>query len=374
MLAMALLAATGFPASPAKGQESAAPVRSELFAWTELPPLPDPIGFAGAYAGVHQGALIVAGGANFPEKPVWDGGRKVWHDRIFILDSPRGRWTVAKERLPRSIGYGASASITEGVVCLGGSDADRHYSDAWLIKCQGGSIEISPLPSLPGPWAMGCGVMADGIMYLMGGLESPSATSAMHCFWSLDLRKGAAGAQWRELEPWPGPERHLSVAAEQGGDLFLFSGVRLAPGANGKPQRLLPYLTDAWRYRPGADGAQGQWRPLTVADRGVAAAPSPAAATPLGVIALFGGVDGSQDHLLQAEHPGFTDQILAYDPLADRWSDGGRMPKGASRVAAPVVRWGDGFVVVSGESRPGIRSPKMFLATPKNKPRRGERD
>ena len=43
-------------------------------AWRELPPLPDAHGFAGAYAGVSGGNLIVAGGANFPDGAPGDGG------------------------------------------------------------------------------------------------------------------------------------------------------------------------------------------------------------------------------------------------------------------------------------------------------------
>jgi len=31
--------------------------------WSELPPLPDKIGFAGPFAGAHNGVLIVGGGA-----------------------------------------------------------------------------------------------------------------------------------------------------------------------------------------------------------------------------------------------------------------------------------------------------------------------
>src|SRR5918993_2565532 len=60
------------------------------FAWSSLPPLPDPIGFAGPYAGVSNGALLVAGGANFPDGPPWEGKPKVWHDRIFLLTAPDG--------------------------------------------------------------------------------------------------------------------------------------------------------------------------------------------------------------------------------------------------------------------------------------------
>ena len=42
-----------------------------MLQWSELPELPDQLGVAGPFAGVHNDALIVAGGANFP-KPVWD--------------------------------------------------------------------------------------------------------------------------------------------------------------------------------------------------------------------------------------------------------------------------------------------------------------
>ena len=48
--------------------------------WEELPPLPPSAGqskqpgVAGPFAGVHRDALIVAGGANFPDKMPWEGG------------------------------------------------------------------------------------------------------------------------------------------------------------------------------------------------------------------------------------------------------------------------------------------------------------
>ena len=51
--------------------------------WEKLPNLPDAEGYAGMYAGevrdVHTGAgaLVAAGGANFPEKPLWEGERSV---------------------------------------------------------------------------------------------------------------------------------------------------------------------------------------------------------------------------------------------------------------------------------------------------------
>ena len=60
------------------------------FVWGQLPPLPDRHGFAGGFAGVSHDALIFAGGANFPDAPPWDGGKKVWYDSIFVLAQPDG--------------------------------------------------------------------------------------------------------------------------------------------------------------------------------------------------------------------------------------------------------------------------------------------
>ena len=63
---------------------------ANVLKWEKLTELPAPegldknIGVAGPFVGVHNDALIVAGGANFPDKPLWETD-KVWHDRIYVL-------------------------------------------------------------------------------------------------------------------------------------------------------------------------------------------------------------------------------------------------------------------------------------------------
>src|SRR5262245_11038976 len=117
---------------------------------TRLPPLPDKEGFAGAFAGVSRGALVVAGGANFPDKKPWEGGSRVWYDTIFVLERPDGEWKVAG-RLPRPLGYGVSVSHGTGMVCVGGSDATRHHADAFRLEWKTGRVVTTPLPPLPRP-------------------------------------------------------------------------------------------------------------------------------------------------------------------------------------------------------------------------------
>ena len=52
-----------------------------------LPDLPDEIGMAGPFVGVHNDALIVAGGANFPVpegEDLWEVP-KIYHADVWVL-------------------------------------------------------------------------------------------------------------------------------------------------------------------------------------------------------------------------------------------------------------------------------------------------
>src|ERR1700722_11979195 len=95
--------------------------------WTPFPPVPDPEGFAGGFAGVSGGALLFAGGSNFPiGKRQWQGGSKQYYDTLYVLESPTGAWRIAG-RLPRPNGYGVSASYGGEFILAGGGDLEGPY-------------------------------------------------------------------------------------------------------------------------------------------------------------------------------------------------------------------------------------------------------
>ena len=117
--------------------------------WSQLPPLPDRTGFAGPFAGVSGEALLVAGGANFPGGRPWDGHKKVWHDRIFLLDKPEGIWRELDRKLPAVAAYGVSISTRDGLLCIGGGNAKRHSRDVLLLRWTGKKLQIERMPPLP---------------------------------------------------------------------------------------------------------------------------------------------------------------------------------------------------------------------------------
>lgn len=317
--------------------------------WRELPPLPTVLGVAGAFAGVTGDALVVGGGANFPVGFPWQGGTKVWHDAVYLLDSPNGTWRTLPP-LPGPRAYGVSLTTDRGVLCLGGSDSQRHYAECYRLRWTGQTLEREALPDLPQPVANACGALVGTVAYVAGGEASPGATAALNTLWALDL--DAPLPRWRTLPPCPGGARSLAAAGAVDGNFCLCGGVELSAGADGKPQRR--YRADTWLYSPG-----GEWRRVADLPHPLAAPPSPAALVD-GQLLLPGGDDGSKLGFQPVErHPGFNAEVLAFDPRANAWTVVGRTP--APRATAPLVVWRGAPVVVSGEVRPGVRSPQVWL-------------
>lgn len=339
-IAMSLVLASATTAAP------------DPISWSPLPPIPDAEGFAGSFAGVSGDALIVAGGANFPERRPWEGGTKKWYDTVFALESGKRGWREAG-RLPRPLGYGVSVTHGDGVVCVGGNDATRHHRETFRLRWRNGALQTEALALMPRPVANLCGAVLGETLYVAGGIATPDATAAQHTFWALDLSDPRA--QWCEIEPWPGPARMLAVAGAQGDAFCLFGGADLKPGPDGKPERI--WLRDAYRFRPG-DG----WKRIADLPRPAIAAPSPAPAIGQAHLLILGGDDGTQLAIPPTEHRGFPRDILAYDTGTDAWSKMGETP--FSLVTTPSASWRGAFVIPGGEARPGVRSPAVWRGTP----------
>ena len=308
--------------------------------WTRLPDMPDARGFAGAFAGVQDGKLIVAGGTHFVDKMPWEGGTKVWYDTVFAFD---GEWKPAG-KLPRANGYGVSLTTGQGMLIAGGGNATEHFREVFWLQ-----IPDAKLPPLPKPCAFMSGCVLDDVVYIAGGIETPTATTALNTFWSLDLKKPEAG--WQELPPCPGGGRILSCMSAAEGRVWLFSGAALKAGADGKAERV--WLKDAWNYSTSAG-----WQKQPDMPRVAVAAPGPAPVVD-GSILIIGGDDGANVNFEpKSAHPGFPRDVLAFDVNSKTWSKAGEVP--FSLVTTNAVIWNNEIIIPGGEARPGVRSPQVW--------------
>ena len=363
----------------------------ETLEWAELTQLPPPTGteqhwgVAGHFAGVNGDALIMGGGVKFPH-PVWES-RRIWQDEIYVLvkdsneDHVSYRW-VTDFKLDKPIAYGNSVSTDHGVLCMGGSDAERTYSDVFLLRWnkEKEEIEQQTLPALPQPCAYSGAAVVGKKVYVAGGTTQLGLETARKNFWALDLANiDDEGLSWQQVLAWPGPPRALAIVAAQhnGTDdcVYVMSGRRT--GKEGK----IEFLTDVYEFTPARynpekydsetgnyTGDTNPWRRRSDAPRCVMAG------TGINVgqshIFVLGGADGSLFHqadVLKDGHPGFPTEALSYHTITDTWTSAGPMP--ANHITTTAVRWGsdtvnDPIIIPSGEIRPRVLSPKVWQVRP----------
>lgn len=368
--------------------------------WEQLPNLPNDLGVAGPLTGVHNNALIVAGGANFA-RPVWED-EKQWVDQIYVLVEPSEspidsenaapgsanlRW-VDGGRLPQRRAYAACVSTPWGVVCLGGNNESSVSNDAILMRWDGKRVNIYNLPDLPIPNVYGQAAVVGSKIYLLAGQSGPELNSATTEVWSLDLTPismsfadltmvDSAGAinsartvvspvnstavnttavEWQRQQALPGPSRAFHMAAVQHNGyqicIYVMGGRRQEAGKT-------KFLDDLWEY----EAAEDQWRRRSdlphemMAGTAIGFGQSHLFILGAATSENFDRVDELRDN-----HPGFPKQAYAYHTITDRWTPAGETP--LCQVTTHAVLWNDAIVIPSGEVRPRVRTPQVFSITP----------
>ena len=348
----------------------------------------------GPIVGVHNDALIVAGGANFPD-PVWEND-KVWRDAAWVLTrTATGDYAwQGGFKLDRPVAYAACADTSRGVVCVGGNDGQNTFAECFLLQWDPKSqkLEQKPLPSLPAPCAYGAAAAIGNTVYLTGGQSGSELATATNGFFRIDLSQydgTERSALWEPLPGWPGPARafHIAIAQHNGFDqcIYVISG-RSSLSVDGVKQFPGEAVTDDWyalcdvyEFNPqlydaaAFNGSNGDysgtgryatpWRRRTDVPQCVMA--GPAGAIGQSHIYVLGGDTGrlaSKTDELKLDHPGFPKKTFAYHTITDTWVEAGELP--ANQVTTPAARWGDAIVVASGEVKPRVRTPEIWAVRP----------
>ena len=189
-------------------------------------------GVARPYAGENNGVVLLAGGANFPDAPLTEGGRKRYHATIYGSPVGSQEWRVVGV-LPQPMGEGASATTPAGIVGVGGCTGEFGEdvsSQAFLMTWEGSAQRpvIRSLPDFPYPVKMSALAARGNRVYLVGGWQAQASVSDV---WMLDLDRwlGGSKAEWQPLPRLPvGREQPVAAiqnTSQQRTALFVVGGM-----------------------------------------------------------------------------------------------------------------------------------------------------
>lgn len=335
-------------------------------------------GLAGAFAGVHHDVLLIAGGANFPDGMPWEGGKKEYHDDIYILQKSKTGKFIAIEykkfKLRERIAYGAGVSTTEGVVCIGGENKKGISNKVFLLQWDQAvkRILIKDLPDIPVSLTNLSATTDGKIVYVAGG---ESANGVANLFFCLDVGHKKEG--WKQLPALPEEVSNAVMVMQFNGHedcIYVIGGRK--KNTNGisdiyssvyeyglktnkwKEKAPLPYALSA-----GTGMAVGRDKILLFGgDRGIVFHQTEE---------LIAAINAEKDEAkkqrlveeknqLQINHPGFSKEVLLYNTLKNQWSVFDSIPF-AVPVTTTACKWGHDVFLASGEIKAGVRTSIILM-------------
>lgn len=361
----------------------------EAIEWKRLSTLPQEngnpsIGVAGAINAVYGSSFIVAGGANFPDKMPWEGGKKYYSDKIQILHKQDGEYSWLKGlkvKLPEPIAYCGNTGTPQGIVYAGGENDNGLSDKSFLLKISpsGKEIEILRLASLPLPLTNIALLSVGNTVYALGG---DGTTNSSSMFLSMDL--DTESPVWKQLPPLPKALANTVAIAQEspeGTNIYVVGGRSKNPsGISDLHSGLYIYSLNKKSWTRGADISDGEQITNFSAGTGVSIAKR--------YLLIMGGDNGVIFHRIESylaeianagsaeqkaeliaaknklitEHKGFYKGILVYDTHQNTWSEIGELPFPA-KVTTTAAKWGEEVILSNGEIKPGVRDPSIFLGT-----------
>lgn len=319
-------------------------------------------GVSACYCGVINGYLYIAGGCNFPDKPVAEGGKKRFYKAIYAAklnaEGDRLEWKTVGQ-MPQPAAYGVSVTYENSLIFVGGNNETGGLTTAIRLRPTATGMQQEALPSLPHALDNMAGAVVGHILYVAGGNCEGVATQQV---WSLDL-KNTAKEGWKEEPSIPGIARVQPIAAALAGDLLGVWG-GFAPKTDSKAAQL---AMNGASYNAGC----GTWTALPVPTDAlgeeVFTGGATAIATPQKDVVVVGGVNKDvflaainklpEGYLLhEPEWYRFNNRVLCYRD--GTWTQLLQHPS-VARAGCALAYW-DGWVyVVGGELKPGIRTPEI---------------
>lgn len=318
-------------------------------------------GVSACYAGTIHGTLIMAGGCNFPDKPVAEGGKKKFYKNIYAADIKEGKpleWEKVGE-LPEATAYGVSIVYQDSLLFIGGNNESRSLKHVLKLYRQENRIVIDTLPSLPLPIDNMAGTCVGNKIFVVGGNCDGQPSQRV---WSLDMNNQKES--WKEEPAMPGISRVQPIAfAINSNTLGVWGG--FSPKTETKAAELgcegLAYSINEQEWKE-------QVAPRDNSGEIIFAGGSTAINLPTGDAVFVGGVNKDlflsainnlpEGYLLhEPEWYRFNNQVMQYKD--GQWKS--ILRHQATARAGCALAYYDGWIyIIDGELKPGIRTPEIY--------------
>ena len=308
-------------------------------------------GVSAPFCGTVEGRFITAGGANFPDKPVIEGGVKKYYNDILCLEN--SQWSKVGE-MPLAAAYGGSMHHNGKLYLVGGNDGTRTMSEVYSVALTDGRFEIKEETAMPAAVEQ-AGYACDGqSMYVFGGLTAGGTYSKV-----LEGKEVNGTLVWTEMADMP-ESLVQPIAMAVNGRLYVWGGFDPATGS-------IPLK--GWCM----DKGDRQWREIQGAPDGQTFVGASAAAAD-GRLAVIGGVNNdvfawgisiasAEDRYrymtMEPSEYRFNRKLRVFDPETEEWSVPGEA-EALALAGAGFASDGEYLYVLGGELKPGVRTPKAW--------------
>lgn len=175
-------------------------------------------GVSATYVALIDGKLIVAGGANFPDKLGFEGGSKAFYDEIMLFDSSQNAWKQIG-RLPQQSAYGVSVPISGGALWIGGNTATESLANCYKVTLdKNDSVTLETFPALPATMDNFAGCSINDMVFVGGGSENGQPSNSLYFI------NAKTDTTWTKLPDFPGTARVQPIMAsiEKEGKTFVY--------------------------------------------------------------------------------------------------------------------------------------------------------
>lgn len=327
------------------------------------------LGLAGPVTGILGDTLLIAGGANFPDKMPWDGGAKHYASQVYLYQiTASGLQFLQEQELKDAIAYPGSCTTQNAIYFAGGENTAGVQSSVKKLTLTAGRLTEETLPDLPVALTNGSLVFASDKLYYVGGENSEIVSDKIY---KLDL---SADTAWEEAFTLSYPVTNAVVLSDQKKKIYIAGGRMRNPNS----------LSTIYNQLLEADLASGTV--AKIADLPQAIAAGTGVLDGDGNMLLFGGDDGTTFHQVEAliakinqtaaiaqkdslnlekanmqrAHPGFPMTCWSFDMNKKLWTQLNDI-SGASPVTTTALLYNDTVIIPSGEIRAGVRTDQILI-------------